>query len=313
MKLEQIHIPVLLKEALDLLNPKPGKLIFDGTLGGAGHTVEILKAIAPTGKLIAADQDSKAISTASRLFEGRQNVYIKKSNFSEIRNIIEELGIDHLDGILLDLGLSSEQIEKSGRGFSYIREEKLDMRFDEEGPLSAFEVLNDYSQSDLEKIFFTYGEEKHSRRIAREIVLSRKEKDISSTGQLIEIIKKSIPASERYKRKGDPSKRIFQALRIEVNKELESLEKAIDEGFLALGKHGRMVIISYHSLEDRIVKNKFLDLCGKCKCPPGLPVCICNPQKKVNILTKKAVKASEEEISRNKRASSARLRAIEKI
>jgi len=313
MKLEQIHIPVLLKEVLEYLDPKPGDVVFDGTLGGAGHTAAIFKAIAPTGKLIAVDHDSQAISTASRLFKDCSNIFFSKGNFADVISIINKFGIKNIDGFFLDIGLSSIQIDNSGRGFSYIRDERLDMRMDENNPITAFKVINEYSELKLKEIFFNFGEEKYSARIARSIVLSRRNKPIETTVQLNEIIDNAIPAKEKFSKRGHPSKRIFQAIRIEVNKELENLSRAIDEGFEVLNKGGRMVIISYHSLEDRIVKNKFIDFSGRCSCPPGLPVCVCGVKKRAEIVTKKIVIPTIEEISVNKRAGSAKLRAIEKL
>jgi 16S rRNA (cytosine1402-N4)-methyltransferase len=313
MKLEQIHIPVLLKEVLEYLDPRPGDVVFDGTLGGAGHTAAIFKAIAPTGKLIAVDHDSQAISTASRLFKDCSNIFFSKGNFADITNIIKKFGIKNIDGFFLDIGLSSIQIDKSGRGFSYIRDEILDMRMDENNPLTAFKVINEYSEQKLKEIFFNFGEEKYGARIARSIVFSRKNKPVETTVHLNEIIENAIPAKEKFSKRGHPSKRIFQAIRIEVNSELENLSRAIEEGFEVLNKGGRMVIISYHSLEDRIVKNKFIDFKGKCTCPPGLPVCICGVKKRAEIITKKVVTPTLEEISVNKRAASAKLRAIEKL
>jgi 16S rRNA (cytosine1402-N4)-methyltransferase len=313
MKLEQIHIPVLLKEVLEYLNLKPGDIVFDGTLGGAGHTVEMFKAIAPTGKLIAVDQDSQAISTAASLFENYNNIFFYNGNFADVKKIINSFEINKIDAFFLDIGLSSIQIEKSGRGFSYIRNEKLDMRMNTSNPLSAFNVVNEYSEQKLREIFFKFGEEKYSSSIARNIVLSRKSKPIETTGQLNEIIEKAIPVKEKYSKRGHPSKRIFQAIRIEVNNELENLGEAINEGFEVLNKGGRMVIISYHSLEDRIVKNKFINFSGKCICPPDLPVCVCGAKKQAEILTKKVITPSMEEILNNKRASSAKLRAIKKL
>ena len=313
MKLEQIHIPVLLKEVLEYLDPKPGDVVFDGTLGGAGHTAAIFEAIAPTGRLIAVDYDSQAVSTAAILFKDCSNIFLSKGNFSDVADIINKFGFKNIDGFFLDLGLSSIQIDKSGRGFSYIRDERLDMRMDENNPLTAFKVINEYDEEKLRKIFFGFGEEKYGGRIAGRIVLCRRNKSIETTVQLNEIIESAIPAKERFSKRGHPSKRIFQAVRIEVNRELENLSKAINDGFEVLNKGGRMVIISYHSLEDRIVKNKFLDLNGKCTCPPGLPVCICGVKKRAEIITKKVVTPTAHEISENKRASSAKLRAIEKL
>ncbi|MDD3519838.1 MAG: 16S rRNA (cytosine(1402)-N(4))-methyltransferase RsmH, partial [Actinomycetota bacterium] len=273
---------------------KPGKVVFDGTLGGAGHTVAIFKAIAPTGKIIAIDHDSQAVSTAAKIFEGKNNAYFFKGNFADILTFIKKAGIKKIDAFFLDLGMSSMQIEKSKRGFSYMRDELLDMRMDKESDLSAFEVINFYSEEKLRNIFYQYGEENYSARIASNIIKSRNEKEIRSTGELNAIIEKSIPPKARYGSRGHPSKRIFQAIRIEVNRELDNLASGIDNGFKALNKGGRMVIISYHSLEDRIVKKKFQALLGKCICPPDLPECVCGARKVAEILTKKVIIPGEE-------------------
>lgn len=313
MKLEQIHIPVLLKESLFYLNLKPGKVVFDGTLGGAGHTVAIFKAIAPTGIIIAVDHDSQAVSTAAKLFENKRNAYFSKGNFADVLSVIKKSGIDRIDGFLLDLGMSSMQIEKSERGFSYMRDEPLDMRMDNTDALSAFEVVNYYSEDRLRDIFYRYGEENYGAGIARNIIRFRNQSPIRTTGELNRIIEKSIPPKARYGSRGHPSKRIFQAIRIEVNRELDNLVRGIDNGFRALNKGGRMVIISYHSLEDRIVKNKFQIMQGRCSCPPGLPKCVCGAKKVANILTRKAIIPGKEEIINNPRSKSAKLRAIEKI
>ncbi len=313
MKLEQIHIPVLLKESLFYLNLKPGKVVFDGTLGGAGHTIAIFKAIAPTGIIIAVDHDSQAVSTAAKLFEGNENACFFKGNFADVLSIIKKAGIKKIDGFFLDLGMSSMQIEESSKGFSYMRDEPLDMRMDNEGGLSAFEVINYYSEEKLRDIFYKYGEENYGAAIARNIIRFRNNKIIRSTGELNKIIEKSIPPKARYGSRGHPSKRIFQAVRIEVNRELDNLTEGIEDGFKALNKGGRMVIISYHSLEDRIVKKKFMAMQGKCSCPPGLPECVCGARKVADILTKKAVTPGNEEITNNPRSKSAKLRAMEKI
>ena len=264
-----------------------------------GHTVAIYKAIAPTGKLIAVDQDSQAISTASITFKNFDNIKIFKGNFADIKSILKEAGIKKIDGLFLDLGLSSTQIEKSGRGFSYMRDEKLDMRMNEGNPLTAYEILNSYQEEELVNIFYKYGEEPYSKSIARNIVNYRKLKKIETTGELNEIIKKSIPLKALHSSRGHPAKRVFQALRIEVNKELENLEKVIDDGFEALNKNGEW-LLSYHSLEDRIVKNKFLNFSGKCTCPQNYQN-VCGAKKRALILTKIVV-PSKEEIEQNIRA-----------
>ena len=313
MKSAQIHIPVLLKESLQYLNLKSGKVVFDGTLGGAGHTVAIFKAIAPTGKIIAVDYDSQAVSTAARLFKSRQNACFYQGNFADVLKIIKKAGIQKIDAFFLDLGMSSIQIEKSRRGFSYMRDEPLDMRMNPAGDLTAFEIINHYSEEQLRNIFFKYGEERHGFRVAKNIVKIRSENPIKTTGELSRIIEKSIPPKARYGRKGHPSKRIFQAVRIEVNNELENLSKGIDAGFRALDIGGRMVIISYHSLEDRIVKNKFQSFSGKCTCPSGLPTCVCGAVKTARILTRKAIMPDLPEVKNNPRSKNAKLRAAEKL
>ena len=313
MNLKEIHVPVLLKEVLYYLNLKQGDIIFDGTLGGAGHTVEIIKAIAPTGKVIGVDLNSQTISTAaSRLKDFSGNVVLVNDNFANIKKILKRINIKSIDGMLLDLGLSSFLIEKSRRGFSYLKNEKLDMRFGN-GDIGAFDVVNKYSQGKLTEIFWKYGEERWSKSIAKNIVNHRKSGDIKTTGELVEIIKDSIPRKFKYQRRGHPAKRIFQAIRMEVNKELDNLKMAIEDGFKMLRSGGRMVIISYHSLEDRMVKSSFLEYEGKCTCPPDFPVCKCGRKKRAEIITKKVVRPGLEEISSNPRSKSARLRVLEKL
>jgi 16S rRNA (cytosine1402-N4)-methyltransferase len=315
MNYESIHKPVLLKEVISYLKLKKGDVIFDGTLGGAGHTIEIIKVIAPIGILIGVDLDSQAISTATRILQFRNifnNFIFVNDNFSNVTNILKKLKINKVNGFLLDLGLSSNQIEKSGRGFSYLKNEKLDMRYGTGGTLNAYKVINEYSEDKLREIFYKYGEERWSGRIARKLLDYRKTQDIEYTGQLVDIIKSAIPVKSFSYRKGNPAKRIFQAIRIEVNEELKNLEKAIDEGIEVIESGGRMIIISYHSLEDRIVKRKFESLSGKCTCPPDFPVCRCGAVKKGSVITKKAVKPSQAEIVENPRSKSARLRVFEK-
>jgi len=314
MNFENFHKPVLLKEVLYYLNSKDGDIIFDGTLGGAGHTIEIIKAIAPTGKIIGVDLDSQALSTAAyKLKNFTDNVILVKDNFANVESILEKLKIKKINGFFLDLGISSNQIEKSGRGFSYVRDERLDMRFSDSSSLSACSVLNEYTEDKLKEIFYKYGEERWAPRIAKNIVSYRNAKKIKYTGELVDIIRRSVPSYYKNRRKGHPAKRIFQALRIEVNKELESLNKALDRGFELLEGGGRMVIISYHSLEDRIVKEKFIGFSGKCTCPPEFPVCKCGARKRAEIITKKVVRPLQSEINENPRAKSAKLRALEKL
>jgi len=314
MNFENIHKPVLLREVLYYLNLKQGDIIFDGTLGGAGHTVEIIKVIAPTGKVIGVDLNSQAVSTATnRLKNYTDNVILVSDNFANVESILKKLNIKKLNGFFLDLGLSSFLIEKSGRGFSYLRNEKLDMRFDCNGVLSAYNVVNEYKEDKLKEIFYKYGQERWAPVVAKNIVSYRRSRKINYTGELVEIIRRSIPSYYKKYRKGHPAKRIFQAIRIEVNKELENLSNALESGFKVLKGGGRMVIISYHSLEDRIVKEKFMFFSGKCICPPNFPVCRCGARKQAEIITKKVVKPLPIEVEENPRSSSAKLRALEKL
>jgi len=309
-----LHLPVLRKEVVYYLNLKKGDIVFDGTLGGAGHTVEIIKAIAPTGKVIGADLDSQALSTATRNLKSlglTDYVEIVNDNFSNVTEILKKLEISYLDGFFLDLGLSSIQIDISGRGFSYLKNQKLDMRFSEKTKLNAEYILNNYSEEDLSDIFYRYGEERWSARIARSIINFRHVKKLESTGELVEIIKRTIPAKYRYR--GHPAKKIFQAIRIEVNSELENLKKALEESLGVLRPGGRIVIISYHSLEDRIVKATFEKFSGRCICPPKLPICSCGAITVGKIITRRAARPSENEVRENPRSKSAKLRAFEKI
>jgi len=314
MNYDDFHVPVLLTEVIDYLDPEAGDIVYDGTLGGAGHTVEIIKVIAPTGKVIGVELNSQTLSTATnRLKSFAGNILPVNDNFANIKNILLKLNIKKVNKILLDLGLSSFLIEKSGRGFSYLRDERLDMRFSPDTWPDAHEVINKYPEKRLKEIFLKYGEERFSGRIAANIISYREGKPIETTGDLVYIVKHSIPRKYGKGRKGNPAKRIFQAIRMEVNRELESIGKVIDDGFEVLEKGGRMVIISYHSLEDRLVKTRFKELEGICTCPPGLPVCSCGIEKKVKILTRRAIFPSTEEQERNPRSKSARLRAIEKV
>jgi 16S rRNA (cytosine1402-N4)-methyltransferase len=316
MNYENIHKPVLVREVIDYLNLKKGDVIFDGTLGGAGHTIVIIKAIAPTGKIIGVDLDSQAISTAARILSKNKlldNVYLVNDNFANIAGILKKLKIKKVNGFLFDLGLSSMQIDGSGKGFSYIRDEKLDMRFGNNEGIDAYTIINEYPEERLKEIFYKFGEEKWSGRIARSILNHRQIKNIETTGELSGIISKAIPGRFNKKRKGHPAKRIFQALRIEVNDELENISESLEQSISFLEKKGRIAVISYHSLEDRIVKKKFENFSGKCVCPPDFPICRCNAEKRGIILTKKAVRPSDKEIEDNPRSKSAKLRVFEKV
>jgi 16S rRNA (cytosine1402-N4)-methyltransferase len=311
--MQDFHLPVLRREVVHCLNLKKGDIVFDGTLGGAGHTIEIIKAIAPTGKVIAVDLDSQALSTAAsklKSLDFLEYADIVNDNYANIAGILEKLGIKQINGLLLDLGISSFQIDLSERGFSYLKDQNLDMRFSDNDRLDAYSVVNNYPEEDLRDIFYKFGEESWAPVIAKKIVSSRRQGPIKTTGQLVEIIKSSIPAKLRHK--GHPAKRVFQAIRIEVNSELENLKRALADGFGLLSAGGRLAVISYHSLEDRIVKRTFEKLSGKCTCPPEFPVCRCGAIKEGNIITKKAVVPSEEEINTNPRSKSAKLRVFEK-
>lgn len=298
---------------MDGLKLKSGGVYFDGTLGGGGHSYEILKRTSPDGKLVATDLDDYAIGRAkNRLKEFDGRFTIVKDNFKNFRKIKENLEIDGFDGILLDLGVSSFQLDDRSRGFSYMAEDELlDMRMNQANPLTAITIINEYSEKELKKILSEYGEEKFSDRIARNIVAARSKSRIETVGRLNEIINESIPA--KFKNDGHPSKRTFQALRIEVNGELEGLGEAITDMARGLKKGGRLAVITFHSLEDRIVKRVFKDLETDCICDKSLPVCVCGKKKEIEIITKHPITASEEEQALNGRSKSAKLRIAEKV
>ena len=310
---EYKHVPVMLSECMDGLKLKSGGVYFDGTLGGGGHSYEILKRTSPDGKLVATDLDDYAIGRAKdRLKEFDGRFTIVKDNFKNFRKIKENLEIDGFDGILLDLGVSSFQLDDRSRGFSYMAEDELlDMRMNQENPLTAITIINEYSEKELKKILSEYGEEKFSDRIARNIVAARSKSRIETVGRLNEIINESIPA--KFKNDGHPSKRTFQALRIEVNGELDGLKEAITDMARGLKKGGRLAVITFHSLEDRIVKRVFKDLETDCICDKSLPVCVCGKKKEIEIITKHPITASEEEQALNGRSKSAKLRIAEKV
>ena len=306
------HISVLLNECLEGLNIKENGIYVDGTLGGAGHSSEILKKLSNEGRLIGIDQDTDALKAAKERLENYSNVTFVHSNFSSIENVLNNLNIDGVDGILMDLGVSSYQLDEGERGFSYMKDAPLDMRMNRDNDFSAYNVINEYSEEDLYRIIRDYGEEKFARRIASFIVENRQEKNIETTLELVEIIKNAIPAKAR--REGPhPAKRTFQAIRIEVNSELSILNKTIEDGVGKLNKGGRMAIITFHSLEDRIVKNKFRDLAVSCRCPKEFPVCVCGEKAKVKVISRKAIEPTKEEVDINPRSRSAKLRVIEKL
>ena len=310
---EFTHYSVMLAECIEGLNIKDGGTFFDGTLGGGGHSYEILKASSPKGKLVATDLDDYAIGRATdklKEFDGRFTIV--KDNFKNFPKIKEGLGIEGFDGILLDLGVSSFQLDDRERGFSYLADEMmLDMRMSKENPLTAERVINEYSENELKRIFFEYGEEKFSAKIAKEIVNRRKTAPIKTVGQLNDIIRNCIPM--KFQHDGHPSKRIFQAVRIEVNGELEGLYETVIAMARGLKKGGRLAIITFHSLEDRIVKKAFKELETDCICDKSLPICVCGKKKEIEIITRHPIVASDEELALNKRSKSAKLRIAEKI
>lgn len=307
-----VHKSVLLSECIEGLNIKEDGIYVDGTLGGAGHSSEIIKRLSKTGKLIGIDRDTDALEAAKEKLKEFENVIYYHGNHDNIKEILDELKIDKVDGILLDLGVSSYQLDEKNRGFSYLGENILDMRMDKTQELDAKFVINSYKEEELAKIIFEYGEERFSRQIAKNICIERKTKEISTTKQLVEIIEKSIPA--KFKNKDShPAKRTFQAIRIEVNNEIKPLYETIINSIDCLNPGGRLAVITFHSLEDRAVKNAYIDTEGKCICPPGLPYCACGAVKKGKIITKKPILPSQKEMDENPRSKSAKLRIIEKI
>ncbi len=305
------HISVLLNECIESLNIKPDGIYVDGTLGGAGHSYEICKRLT-TGRLIGIDQDMNAINAATeRLKEFKDKVTLVHSNFSNVKQVFEDLGIEKADGFLLDIGVSSHQLDEAERGFSYMQDAPLDMRMDTSRSLSAYEVVNEYSEKDLNDIIFEYGEERWAKRIAEFIVAERKIKPIETTFELVDIIKKAVPKGAR-KDGPHPAKRTFQAIRIEVNGELDVLKTAINDMTDLLNPEGRLAIITFHSLEDRIVKNEFRKQENPCTCPREFPVCVCGKKSKGKVVTRKPILPSDEELSANHRARSAKLRVFER-
>lgn len=304
------HIPVLFNETIEMLDCKPGDIIVDGTLGGGGHAQAILERILPGGTLIGIDRDPDALEAASRRLDKYQDSLITvHDNFANLESILDKLGIEAIDGMIMDLGVSSYQLDKGSRGFSYQSDAPLDMRMDPTQELSAHDVVNKYDERRLARIISQYGEEKWAARIAKFIVNNR---PINTTEELAQVIKAAIPAKAR-RRGPHPAKRTFQAIRIEVNKELEILEGAIESAVSKLRPGARLCIITFHSLEDRIVKNTFRKLQNPCSCPPNAPICICGNQPLVKVITRKPIIPSEQEISQNPRSRSAKLRACQKL
>lgn len=306
------HVSVLLEESLEGLNIKEDGIYIDGTLGGAGHSLEIVKRLT-TGKLIGIDQDENALNKARQvLSEYSDRVIFVHDNYENIDSILENLNIEGVDGILLDLGVSSHQLDEKSRGFSHNNDARLDMRMDGTSSLTALDVVNNYSERELEDIIFNYGEDRWARRIAQFIVEERRVKPIETTFELVTAIKKAIPKEVR-KDGHHPAKKTFQAIRIEVNRELDVLKESIPKMVRLLNPHGRLAIITFHSLEDRIVKNEFKDLFKDCICPPEVPICKCDKRREINIITRKPIVASKMELDENPRSRSAKLRVCEKI
>lgn len=306
------HKPVLLEECMEGLRLRAGGIWFDGTVGGGGHSYEILKRTSPDGKLIATDLDDSAIAAATeRLspFAGRFTIY--KSNYKNFAAVLEKAGVAELDGAILDFGVSSFQLDERERGFSYMHDAPLDMRMDAEAPFTAEDVVNGYSEEELAKVLKEYGEERFAKNIARNIAAARKRARIRTTGELAKIVEASIPA--KFRQNGPCARKTFQAIRIEVNGELDGLEEAVKGLARRLRKGGRICILTFHSLEDRIVKNAFRDLSTDCICDKSLPVCVCGKKKEVEIITHKPLTASPEELKENSRAKSAKLRIAERI
>ena len=302
------HEPIMLMECIENLKIKPNGIYVDGTMGGAGHSSEIVKRLSPEGLLIGIDRDQEALASSKKRLQEYSNVKYVWGNHEDMKEHVNGLGIEKVDGILLDLGVSSYQIDEASRGFSYTKDAPLDMRMNQEQSLTAKDVVNEYSLEELENIFFDYGEEKFSKKIASKIVQERVNQKIETTYALADLIRSCVPNKTAV----DSFKRIFQALRIEVNGELKELEKAIKDGIDLLNDGGRMCIITFHSLEDRIVKNAFIDKQGVCKCPKDFPKCVCGVVHYGKIVTKKPIVPSEEEQERNPRSKSAKLRVFEK-
>ena len=305
------HKSVLLDECIENLNIKKNGIYVDGTLGGGGHSYSILEKLGNSGLLIGIDRDIDAINAATKRLKKFNNFKTVHDNNSNIINILKNLNIDKIDGMILDLGVSSYQLDDADRGFSYMHDAKLDMRMNREDIFSAYDVVNKYSEEKLISIFKEYGEERYSKRIAKKICEKRKDKNIETTFELVDVIKSAMP-NIALNEKQHPAKRVFQAIRIEVNEELTRLKKTIEDVVSVLSQNGRLVIITFHSLEDKIVKHTFETLEGRCSCPKDFPVCVCGYISHGKIITKKPIICSKEELKENPRARSAKLRVFEK-
>ena len=306
------HISVLLKESIEGLNIRPEGIYLDGTLGGAGHSAEIARRLT-TGRLIGVDRDPKALAAAEqRLAPWMDRVELVHSNFRELDAILDSLGIPAVDGILLDLGVSSPQLDEADRGFSYMADAPLDMRMDPSDPLTAYEIVNTWPQEELRRILFTYGEERYAPLIAAAIVRRREQAPIESTLALVDIIRSAMP-QKALREKQHPAKRSFQAIRIAVNDELGAVDAVMQRAIDRLKPGGRLAVITFHSLEDRIVKNAMAEAVRGCTCPPEFPVCVCGKKPKLKLIARKPIVAGEEELERNPRARSAKLRVAERL
>ena len=307
------HRSVLLDECIEALAIKPNGTYVDGTAGGAGHSSEIAARLGEGGRLIALDQDETAVAVATeRLSRFGEHALVVRSNFCELGEVCQRLGVEHIDGLLLDLGVSSYQLDTAERGFSYQADAPLDMRMDSRNPLTARTIVNEYSEDRIRQILFEYGEERFSSRIASNIIREREKAPIETTGELVEIIKRSIPSAARDGGH-HPAKRSFQALRIEVNAELDVIAPAIRSAVRLLNTGGRVAIITFHSLEDRIVKQTFASLAEGCTCPKDFPVCVCGKRPEVKVISRKPILPSKEELEINPRSRSAKLRIAEKL
>lgn len=310
--MEFVHKSVLLNETIDGLNIQPDGIYVDGTLGGGGHAYEVCRRLGDKGSIVGIDQDAAAIEAAgNRLKDFGEKVTIVRSNYCDMKSKLHELGIDKVDGIVLDLGVSSYQLDTAERGFSYREDAPLDMRMDTRQKMTARDIVNDYEEMELYRVIRDYGEDKFAKNIAKHIVAARKVKPIETTGELTEIIRVSIPMKYQ-KKSGHPAKRTFQAIRIELNRELEVLKDSLDDMIDLLNSGGRLCIITFHSLEDRIVKSAFRKNENPCTCPSDFPVCVCGKVSKGSILTRKPILPSEEEMEENSRAKSAKLRIFER-
>ena len=307
--MEFTHVPVLAAECMEGLDIKPDGIYIDGTAGGGGHSFLIASRLGEKGRQISLERDPDAIAAASKRLEGFSKVQVIHSNYSQLREVLDELGIDAVDGILMDLGVSSYQLDEGSRGFSYHLDAPLDMRMSKEG-ISAADIVNTYSEQELARIIFEYGEEKFSRRIAANIVKERAVRPVETTSQLADLIRLSVP--QKARREKNPCKKTFQAIRIAVNGEFEHLSQGLDSAFASLKAGGRLAVITFHSLEDRLVKQRFAGWCKGCICPPDFPQCVCGRKPQGILVNRKPIEADEKELENNNRSRSAKLRVIER-